>query len=259
MYDPSEALLQLGLYDYVWGDPTLLQTYNSNVQADKSRREQMAYNNMWKNIELKKIAAEKKKEEAKAEAEQAKALEQEKKDKEVKLAKLYQDYNNATGEQERAYIRKQIAALNGTSPEVENEMLAAYDADRAAKEMDAKEEAFRHRLALKEIGKIEALSRKVKTSDVKAALAESVYDRQKYPNMNDEERDKLYANIKGISTIDEKIKGAVEGAVASHSGKKTGEALEEKDKAAAAKKKADDGYSLSTEEQELVDKYYGGK
>ena len=152
MYDPSEALLQLGLYDYVWGNPSLLQTYNSNVQADKSRREQMAYNNMWKNIELKKIAAEKKKEEIKAAAEQAKALEQEKKDKDVKLAKLYQDYNNATGEQERAYIRKQIAALNGTSPEVENEMLAAYDADRAAKEMDAKEEAFRHSLALKEIG-----------------------------------------------------------------------------------------------------------
>lgn len=218
MYDPSEALLQLGLYDYVWGNPTLLQTYNSNVQADKARREQMAYNNMWKNIELKKIAAE-----------NEKTKEQEKKEREVKLAKLYQDYNNATGEQERAYIRKQIAALNNTSPEVENEMLSAYDADRAAKEMDAKEEAFRHSLALKEIGKLEALSRKVKTSDVKAALAESVYDRQKYPNMNDEERDKLYANIKGISTIDEKVKGAVEGAVASHSGKKTTENLEEQD------------------------------
>lgn len=259
MYDPSEALLQLGLYDYVWGNPTLLQTYNSNVQADKSRREQMAYNNMWKNIELKKIAAEKKKEEAKAAAEQAKALEQEKKDKDVKLAKLYQDYNNATGEQERAYIRKQIAALNGTSPEVENEMLAAYDADRNAKEMDAKEEAFRHRLALKEIGKIEALSRKVKTSDVKAALAESVYDRQKYPNMNDEERDKLYANIKGISTIDEKIKGAVEGAVASHSGKKTGEALDEKDLAEKYQKMYLENKILTPKQEQIRSKYYGAK
>jgi len=251
MYDPSEALLQLGLYDYVWGDPTLLQTYNSNVQAEKARREQMAYNNMWKNIELKKIAAEKKKEEAKAAAEQAKALEQEKKDNEVKLAKLYQDYNNATGEQERAYIRKQIAALNGTSPEVENEMLAAYDADRAAKEMDAKEEAFRHSLALKEIGKIEALSRKVKTSDVKAALAESVYDRQKYPNMNDEERDKLYANIKGISTIDEKIKGAVDSAVASHSGKKADEALELNDVLTRSKQA---GYVPSSEDKAIAKK-----
>ena len=46
MYDPSEALLQLGLYDYVWGDPSLLQTYNANVQAAKAREEQAAYNKL---------------------------------------------------------------------------------------------------------------------------------------------------------------------------------------------------------------------
>ena len=229
MYDPSEALLQLGLYDYVWGDPTLLQTYNSNVQADKSRREQLAYNNMWKNIELKKIAAEKKKEEAKAAAEQAKALEQAKKDNEVKLAKLYQDYNNATGEQERAYIRKQIAAVNGTSPETENEMLTAYDADRAAKQKADRDEALRHSAALREIADIEAQSRKLKKATQKDALANDVYDTEKYPKMNDAERDKLYASLKGIKALDEKVSEAVEGAAASHAGEKTKKQLNDAD------------------------------
>lgn len=59
MYDPSEALLQLGLYDYVWGNPALLQTYNANVQAAKAREEQNRYNTMWKQIEMAKMQNEK--------------------------------------------------------------------------------------------------------------------------------------------------------------------------------------------------------
>ena len=59
MYDPSEALLQLGLYDYVWGNPSLLQTYNANVQAAKAREEQNKYNTLWKQIEMAKMQSEK--------------------------------------------------------------------------------------------------------------------------------------------------------------------------------------------------------
>lgn len=229
MYDPSEALLQLGLYDYVWGNPSLLQTYNSNVQAEKARREQMAYNNMWKNIELKKIAAEKLKEEQKAQEEQAKALAQEEKDKEVKLAKLYQDYNNASGEQERAYIRKQITALGGEKSKVGNEMLDAYDKDKKAA-ADAKAiEAERHTKALKEMGKLYQNLRLAKTAKDKESLAQTIYDKKMYPDMNRSERDKMYAEVMGIKTVGEKIKESNEGAIASHSGKKTGESLEEQD------------------------------
>lgn len=258
MYDPSEALLQLGLYDYVWGNPSLLQTYNANVQAQKAREEQNAYNMLWKQIEEKKAANEKAKAEAAAAAEKAKAEEQARKEKETKLAGLYKDYNNAAGEQERAYIAKQINALEGNTS-VESEMLAAYDADRAAKQKADRDEALRHSAALREIAAIEAQSRKLKKAAQKDALANDVYNTEKYPNMNDAERDKLYASLKGIKALDEKVSEAVEGAAASHAGKKTTEKLDEKDKAAEAKKKHDLGYSLATDEQELYDKYYGVK
>ena len=96
MYDPSEALLQLGLYDYVWGNPALLQTYNANVQADKARKEQQAYNSIWKNIELAKMRNEdnKRKSIAKSTAE-------------AKVTQLLDGYGYKTPQQ-RAYIDKQI-------------------------------------------------------------------------------------------------------------------------------------------------------
>lgn len=233
MYDPSEALLQLGLYDYVWGNPSLLQTYNANVQAQKAREEQNAYNMLWKQIEEKKVAAEKAKAEQLAAAEKAKADELARKEKEAKLAGLYKDYNNAAGEQERAYIARQIKTLEGNS-DVESEMLNAYDADRAAKQKADRDEALRHSAALREIADIEAKSRKLKKAAQKDALANDVYDINKYPNMNDAERDKLYASLKGIKALDEKVSDAVEGAAASHAGEKTKKQLNDADLLAQA-------------------------
>ena len=101
MYDPSEALLQLGLYDYVWGNPALLQTYNANVQAAKARKEQQDYNALWKNIELAKLRNEenKRKSIAKATAE-------------AKVTQLLDGYGYKTPQQ-RAYIDKQIALAVG--------------------------------------------------------------------------------------------------------------------------------------------------
>lgn len=103
MYDPSEALLQLGLYDYVWGNPGLLQTYNANVQAEKARQEQLAYNNMWKQIEKDKLDAEKEKQKRidKATAQ-------------AKVNQLLQGYGYKTP-QERSLIDDQIvqAAIEG--------------------------------------------------------------------------------------------------------------------------------------------------
>ena len=210
MYDPSEALLQLGLYDYVWGNPSLLQTYNANVQAQKAREEQNAYNKLWKAIEDQKV-----KERADAE-------------KREKLSQLYKDYNNAGGEQERAIIAEQIRNLKGDSI-VEDRMLNAYNADRAAKEKSDRDEALRHSAALREIADIEAQSRKLKKAAQKDALANDVYNTKKYPNMNDAERDKLYASLKGIKALDEKVSDAVEGAAASHAGEKTKKQLNDAD------------------------------
>lgn len=96
MYDPSEALLQLGLYDYVWGNPALLQTYNANVQADKARKEQQEYNSIWKNIELAKMRNEENKRKTIA-----------KSTAEAKVTQLLDGYGYKTPQQ-RAYIDKQI-------------------------------------------------------------------------------------------------------------------------------------------------------
>lgn len=93
MIDP---LLQLGLYDYVWGDPTLLQTYNSNIQADKARKEQQEYNSIWKNIELAKLRNEENKRKSIA-----------KSTAEAKVTQLLDGYGYKTPQQ-RAYIDKQI-------------------------------------------------------------------------------------------------------------------------------------------------------
>lgn len=229
MYDPSEALLQLGLYDYVWGNPSLLQTYNANVQAQKAREEQNAYNKLWKAIE-----DQKSKERADAE-------------KREKLSQLYKDYNNAGGEQERAIIAEQIRNLKGDSV-VEDRMLNAYNADRAAKEKSDRDEALRHSAALREIADIEAQSRKLKKAAQKDALANSVYDTETYPNMNDAERDKLYASLKGIKALDEKVSEAVEGAAASHAGKKTTENLNEQD----SLKKANEAISANSRPSSLT-------
>ena len=93
MIDP---LLQLGLYDYVWGNPALLQTYNANVQADKARREQQEYNSIWKNIELAKLRNEENKRKSIA-----------KSTAEAKVTQLLDGYGYKTPQQ-RAYIDKQI-------------------------------------------------------------------------------------------------------------------------------------------------------
>lgn len=254
MYDPSEALLQLGLYDYVWGDPTMLNVYNSNVQAQKTREAQEQYNNYWKQVEL---------ENAKAEKAKADALER--KEKDAKLAELYKQYNNAKGAQERALIKKQIRALEGDNASVESEMLAAYDQDRAQAEIDAQNESVRHSEALKEMAKINGLMRKAKKAEDKEKIAQSVYDESVdtgYPNMNREERDKLFAELMGIKTVGEKAKEASENAAASHSGKKTTENLEEKDKkkklAESGRKKIANGQPgrVTIAEQTAMDEGY---
>lgn len=219
MYDPNRALLELGLVDYVWGNPSTLSTWNSNLQAEKARKDQQDYNTMWKEIEL-----------ANAANERAKIDALNRKEREAKLAELYRQYNNAGGDQERALIKKQIRALEGDDQNVESEMLAAFNADKKKAEDDAKQEALRHSEALKEMGKLNSLLRNTKKAAEKEALAATVYDEKTYPKMNREERDKMYAQIMGIQTLGEKIKAANEGAVAGHSGKKTGEALDEADK-----------------------------
>lgn len=239
MYDPSEALLQLGLYDYVWGNPALLQTYNANVQAAKARKEQQDYNVLWKNIEL-----------AKMQKEQAEREASEQRQRDAEKAALYKQYNEAEGAAERAVIAKRIAAIDGKQEsKVKDEMLAAYDKDKLAREYAAEDEAWRKEQALKETAKISELKDLAKKKATKEAIARSVYNKELYPDMNDDERNKLYADIMGVKTIGEMTSDAVNQAVASHAGKKTGENLEEAD----ISKKADEAIRNNTPPSEIND------
>lgn len=240
MYDPNRALLELGLVDYVWGNPSTLSTWNSNLQADRARKEQQDYNTMWKEIELVNAANER-----------AKIDALNRKEREAKLAELYRQYNNAGGDQERALIKKQIRALEGGDQNVESEMLAAFNADKKKAEDDAKQEALRHSEALKEMGELNSLLRSTKKAAEKEALAATVYDEKAYPNMNRDERDKMYAQIMGIQTLGEKIKAANEGAAAGHSGKKTSEVLDWNDIRARA---SQPGYVPSSEDKAIAKK-----
>lgn len=128
MIDP---LLQLGLYDYVWGNPTLLQTYNSNVQAEQNREAQREYNKYLKEYDRAKLEEEKAKRESIAKA-TAKA----------KITELLDGYGYKTPQQ-RDLIDRQInvaVADGGLNPEAVKALkdLAVKNAEDEMLERSAK-------------------------------------------------------------------------------------------------------------------------
>ena len=82
----------------------------------------------------------------------------------------------------------------------------------------------------------------MKKKATKEAIARSVYNKELYPDMNDDERNKLYADIMGVKTIGEMTSDAVKQAVASHAGKTTSENLDE----AGLQQKADKAIKNNT-------------
>lgn len=211
MYDPSEALFQLGLYDYVWGNPGLLQTYNANVQAEKARQEQANYNKMLKQMEDESRAAE-----------VEKARNQELKEARVEMAKLNKDLINARP-QEAVIIRKQQEALVNKYPELETSF-------REANAAKAEEDAY-------QVGKtktIGAIPSVFNTDAEKQAAIDKVIA----SNLRPEDKDDLIKSIRGTKSTAQMGKEASQSAVAGHVGKKTTENLEAQDK---KKKLADSG------------------
>lgn len=233
MYDPSEALLQLGLYDYVWGNPSLLQTYNSNVQAEKSRRENLAYQNMWKQIEQNKLNAEKQKTEAK-----------ELNDAEVEMAKLNKELVNAKPS-DAIVIRKQQRALMAKYPQLKGSNADAYK----AREQELQYQNDKARI----IGELPTI---FKTNDDLNSTIAGIMNNK---ILRSEDKEKIIEGLRNKKSTQQMSAEASQSSISGHTGKKTTEALEEKDRAAEAHKKKLAGYALSTEEQQLDDKYYGGK
>jgi hypothetical protein len=216
MIDP---LLQLGLYDYVWGDPTLLQTYNSNVQAEKSREAQREYNQYLKEYDR-----------AKAEAEKSAAYKKELKDAEVEMAALNRDLVKANAP-EAAVIAKRQEALMAKYPE-----LKSSNEEALAKQKE--EEEYQS----KKIG-VRAAIPTVFADDnaINAAIAKVMAS-----GLRPQDKEELVKELQSKKSTAQLAREASQSAVASHAGKKTGESLEEQDK---KKKLADKGRELNANGQ----------
>lgn len=229
MYDPSEALFQLGLYDYVWGNPGLLQTYNANVQAEKARQEQANYNKMLKQMEDESRAAE-----------AQKARNQELKEARVEMAKLNKDLINARP-QEAVIIRKQQEALVNKYPELETSF-------REANAAKAEEDAY-------QIGKtktIGAIPSVFNTDAEKQAAIDQVIA----SNLRPEDKEDLIKSIRGTKSTAQMGKEASQSAIAGHAGKKTTETLENKDLADKYHTMIQQGKVLTPKQKAIHDQFY---
>ena len=208
MYDPNRALLELGLVDYVWGNPSTLSTWNSNLQADKSRKEQQEYNNMWKMLELARLRSDEKK-----------AKDKELNDAAVQMAKLNKDLLNASP-QEAVIIRKEQAALAKRYPALQDSTAEAIKA-RAAED---KYQQYKNDFISNKIPLTFA-----KNDDIKGAI-----DLVMGSMLYDADKEKLISELRGKKSTEQLVAEARQNAVGSYAGKKTGEGLTDKDLGAKA-------------------------
>lgn len=219
MYDPSEALLQLGLYDYVWGNPGLLQTYNANVQAAKARKEQNEYNTMWKNIELAKLQSEK----DKANALKLNELNKEFDELQYKLTQTQDPLEIAWINKQMRKVRADAAAQGAALRGEDKEFDESYTENR---QYSAELNAFK-----------KGLKRSFKTEDEKNVELTKIDN----SGFRDKDIIDMRKEISNIDSQQAKNEAARSQAIASHAGNKTTESLEKHDK---KKKLADDGRKL---------------
>lgn len=204
MYDPSEALLQLGLYDYVWGDPGLLNTYNSNIQAEKARQENLAYQNMWKQIEKDKLDVEK----GKLEAEKARTVE-------AKVAQLLKQRAEAKNTIEERQLDTEINGLLNDYPQFKDQVKGM----RAAQEED-KNYAKNLNLFKGQLKRVFNTDADI-DNEVRRVLAE--------PWLRESDRSDIISSIQSKKSTAQMSREADQASRASHTGKKTTEALEDQD------------------------------
>lgn len=225
MYDPSEALLQLGLYDYVWGNPALLQTYNANVQAAKAREEQAKYNQIWKQIE-----------ERNAQMKEAAARQQELKEASVEMAKLNKDLINAKP-QEAIIIRKQQEALANKYPELKQSSADAIAARKAEDEYQK--------------GKVALLGKIPHTFANDTAIETQIQKVTDDPFLRPEDKDEIIKQLQSKKSTAQMLEEAEQAARVSHGGKKTTEALDLNDVLTRSRQP---GYVPSSEDKAIAKK-----
>lgn len=240
MYDPSEALLQLGLYDYVWGNPSLLQTYNANVQAQKAREEQNRYNTMWKQIEMAKMQNEK----DKANALKLNELNKEFDELQYKLTQTQDPLEMAWIQKQMRKVKADAGAQGMTLRGEDSSFDKSYSENR---QYNKDLNAFK-----------KGLKRNFKTEAEKEAELAKIDG----SGFRDKDIIEMRKDISGIDSQQAKNEAAISQSISSHIGKKTTENLEEQDKkkklAESGRKKIANGQPgrVTIAEQTAMDEGY---
>lgn len=228
MYTPlDETMLQLGLYDYVWGDNTMLQNYLSRVEAEKNREAQREYNQYLKEYDRQK-----------AETEESARKRQELKEAEVELANLNRDLIKARPT-EAAVIRKRQAALFSKYPELKSD--------------DSVEQAYADEQKYKQakIAAQRALPTTFATDkDIDNAIA-SIADNAA---LLDEDKEDIIKDLQSKKSTAQLAREASQSAIASHAGKTTGESLDDADLEKKANNAIKNNTSPSSLKQNVRDK-----
>lgn len=224
MYDPSEALFQLGLYDYVWGNPGLLQTYNANVQAEKAREQQREYDNYWKQIEAAKAERDWQYNKEKLQLEKDKIEAEKARTAEAKIAQLLKQRAEAKNTIEEKAIDTEINGMLNAYPQFKGQVAEMVNAQKADRQY------------AKDLNKFRSQVKRTFNTDadidneIQRVLAEDW--------IREPDRSAMVDELRGKKSTVQMGKEASQSAIAGHTGKKTTENLEAQDK---KKKLADSG------------------
>lgn len=232
MYDPSEALFQLGLYDYVWGNPALLQAYNSNVQAEKAREQQREYDNYWKQIEAAKAERDWQYNKEKLQLEKDKIEAEKARTVEAKIAQLLKQRAEAKNTIEERAIDTEINGMLNVYPQFKDQVVEMVNAQKADRQYS--KDLNRYRSQVKRNFNTDAEI----DNEIQRVLAEDWIREPDRSSMVDELRGKK-------STAQMKAEAAQNKDV-DFTGKKRGQALEVSDILARSKQT---GYYPSTSDK----------
>lgn len=242
MYDPSEALFQLGLYDYVWGNPALLQAYNSNVQAEKAREQQREYDNYWKQIEAAKAERDWQYNKDKLQLEKDKIEAEKARTAEAKIAQLLKQRAEAKNTIEERAIDTEINGMLSVYPQFKDQAAEMINAQKADRQY------------AKDLNKFKSQVKRTFNTDadidneIQRVLAEDWIREPDRSAMVDELRSKKSTAQMG--------KEASQSAIAGHTGKKTTENLENKDLADKYHEMVKQGKVLTPKQKAIHDMFY---
>jgi hypothetical protein len=252
-----DPLLQLGLVNHVFGNDSVLSMYNANKQAEQAREAQREYNKMIKELEL---TSQYKKDRANAR---------------IEYAKLVKDYTASKDPKEKYVLKLQMQQLNDKYGFDANE-----DKQNIAKASDTYEEELNaaKRIWSPVLADFKTKINKAKNEKAKAKVLEEFKSRpdvarfvkafntndvSELNKMSDAEKQIAEESIKyaedytkGVKSYDELVNDAVKSAGAAHAGKKTTEALEEKDLADKYQRLQEQGKTLTPKQEAIRKKYY---